>query len=188
MIRFVPARMAGRVVRRIFALASALGAGLGAVTAMACPYDNESYAREADALPCVFEAVLGTYPEHSRDFYRVRIRAADAVLDWVPMHLDALDAKGMALLKLGRTKDAVAVMRERAQLAPDSFASQVNLAAAHSSAGHWEEAIEALDRAIALDPTASVGRVHYQRQLAVFMREVETDPNRALPEPRCAAR
>src|SRR4029079_2368050 len=116
------------VVRRAF-LGGILIAGwlCGARESMACPWDDETYWAEAESLPCVFDAVLGTYPKHSREFHLARLRAATGVLDREAAKLDALDMKAVALLKLGRLKDAEPVMLERRRLAPGAYASHANL-------------------------------------------------------------
>lgn len=159
-----------------------LGFTCFAVGGQACPWDTETYTAEAKSLPCVLDAVLGTYPKHSQAFYLARIRAADAVLNWVPGHMDSLDMKGVALLKLKRFSEAEAVMLRRAQLAPAAYASHANLGTLYTFTSQWTKALEAIDKALQIEPKAHFGREKYHRQLVVFLRDLQVDPTLAERE------
>jgi tetratricopeptide (TPR) repeat protein len=163
-------------------LAIASTATLAPAAAFGCPWDDESYQAEANSLPCVMDAVLGAYLKHSNAFYQTRLRAADAVLEWAPAHLEALDAKGVALLKLRRLKDAEAVMVKRAALAPNAYASHANLGTVYTFTGDWEKALAAIDKAMAIEPRAHFGREKYHRQLVEYLRDLAADPSLAMRE------
>jgi tetratricopeptide (TPR) repeat protein len=167
---------------RALPVAALLGATLFSPTARACPWDNETYAAEAASLPCVFDTLIGAFPRHSKAFHEARLRAAEAVLDWAPAHLDALDAKGVALMKLGRLDEARAVMTRRAALAPRDYASHANLGTIYTFTGEWPKALAAIDRALAIDPEAHFGREKYHKKLVEFLQRIAADPSLALRE------
>jgi tetratricopeptide (TPR) repeat protein len=66
---------------------------------------------------------------------------------------DLLPEHAASLLLLGRTVEAIPLLREVARMRPDDAQAWFNLASAHQSAGHLQEARTAWDRAILLDPT-----------------------------------
>lgn len=156
-----------------------VAAGVWQRPARACGWDNESYTAEAQSLPCVFDAVMGSYPKHGRGFYLARVAAADALLTWSPTHLDALDMKGIALLKLGRHKDAEAVMRRRAELTPDAYAAHANLGTLYTFTGHWQDALAHIDLAMRIEPRAHFGREKFHRLLVEYLRDLAADPTLA---------
>jgi tetratricopeptide (TPR) repeat protein len=86
------------------------------------------------------------------------------------------------LLKLGRLKDAEPVMLERRRLAPDAYASHANLGTLYTFTGEWSKALEAIDKALTIEPKAHFGREKYHFQLVVFLRDVRDDPSLAERE------
>jgi hypothetical protein len=48
---------------------SALALGTGARDAKACGWDDETYRAEATSLPCMMDALVGAFPEHTREYY-----------------------------------------------------------------------------------------------------------------------
>lgn len=177
--------MRGSKTRRtawVTLLVAATLLGPGEPPAQACGWDWETYHAEAKSLPCVFDALLGYWPEHTDAYHRTRIEAADQALRWVPGWTEGLDAKGLSLMKLGRMKEAQAVMDQRLALAPDAYPGHANLGTLFTFTGDYDQALTHIDRAMAIEPQAHFGREKYHRALVVFLQRVAEDPQIATRE------
>ncbi|HEV2146825.1 MAG TPA: tetratricopeptide repeat protein, partial [Longimicrobiaceae bacterium] len=89
--------------------------------------------------------------------------------------------EGYALLRLGRHREAVAVLEEVVERHPERHVAYANLADAHLARGDTAAAVATLERLLALDPPRT------RRRLAEAMleriRPREADPWRAVPSP-----
>ncbi len=144
--------------------------------AQACGWDYETYHAEAKSMPCVFDALLGYWPEHTNAYHERRIEAFDIGLAWMPDWTDGLDAKGISLLKLGRLPAAEAVMKHRYEVAPQAYASHANLGTLYTFTGAYDDAIVHIDKAMAIEPEAHFGREQYHRDLVDYLRRGKADP------------
>jgi tetratricopeptide (TPR) repeat protein len=156
--------------------AALAGLWLSAGAASACPWDNETYHAEARSLPCVFEVLVGAYPQHTEEYYEARIYAADQALLFAPYYLEALDMKAVALLKLRRYEEARAVLLARAAADPDGYETHANLGTLYTFTGELDLALEHIDKAMAKEPEAHFGREKYHRMLVVYLKDVAADP------------
>jgi tetratricopeptide (TPR) repeat protein len=143
----------------------------------ACGWSWETYAAEAKALPCVHDALVGYFPKHGNAYHLAVIAAVDYGASWAPAYTAGLDAKGLALLHLGRLEDARAVMLARLAAAPNAYPSHANLGTLYTFSGDYEKALEHVDRAMAIEPKAHFGREKYHRKLVEYLRDVKADPN-----------
>lgn len=148
----------------------------------ACGWDYETYHAEAKAMPCVFDALLGYWPKHTDEYHRTRVEAFDLALAWMPDWTGGLDAKGISLLKLGELEDANAVMTRRLAVTPDAYPAHANLGTLHTFTGSFDDALEHIDRAMAIEPQAHFGREQYHRALVVYLLKVKADPKVAERE------
>lgn len=144
--------------------------------AVACGWDDETYFAEAESLPCVLAAIVGAYPEHTKEYYEARIAAADRALAWAPTWLGALDMKGVAFMKMKRLDQAKLVFLKRAEIDPDGYATHANLGTLYTFTGEFDEALKHIDKAMAIEPKAHFGREKYHRRLVVYLKEKATDP------------
>jgi tetratricopeptide (TPR) repeat protein len=147
--------------------------------AAACGWDNETDHAEAKSLPCVFEILIGAYPQHTPEYYEARIAAADQALLWAPHSLEALDMKAVALIKLKRYEEARAALLLRAEADPDGYGTHANLGTLYTFTGELELALKHIDEAMDIEPEAHFGREKYHRMLVVYLQEVAADPARA---------
>src|SRR4029453_1221580 len=70
--------------------------------------------------------------------------------------LDVLTTRGAALAELGRTADAVATFRRAREVAPSNPMTPVPLATVYLAAGRSAEATQALEAALAQNPSLAV--------------------------------
>jgi tetratricopeptide (TPR) repeat protein len=176
--RGVSVKPASGTVARMKGAAITVGLLAGVIAApraRACGWDSESYHAEAKSLPCVYNAVTGTYPRHTPSYFETRAVAADAALAWAPDYAPALDDKGLALMKMGRLDEARAVMERRARLAPDAYAAHANLGTLYTFTGDYDLALAEIDRAMKIEPAAHFGRENYHRKLVEYLRALR-DP------------
>jgi tetratricopeptide (TPR) repeat protein len=91
-------------------------------------------------------AELGRWPEAAQTLARLRRLRPD--------DLDVGFDYAAVLLRLHRSVEAVALLNEVVARQPEHARAWFNLAVAHQSLGHLEEARRAWDRALALQPTS----------------------------------
>lgn len=150
--------------------------------AYACPWDSETYWAEWGSLPCVMTVLVGAFPEHTKEYYEARISAADEALRFAPYWLEGLDMKGVALLKLGRLKEAEAVFVQRQEADPEGYATHANLGTLYTFTGDFEKALFHIDKSMKIEPEAHFGREKYHRQLVVYLAETKKDPKVRLTQ------
>ncbi len=144
--------------------------------ASACGWDNETYHAEGERLPCVTDVLLGFTTSHTREYYEARLAAMDEALAVVPVWLEGLDNKGVALLHLGRLEQAEAVMRQRFELAPEAYAGHANLGTVYTFMGRLDEAEEHIRAAMKIEPDAHFGREQLHLDFVLHLKRVAADP------------
>jgi tetratricopeptide (TPR) repeat protein len=164
-------------VRSLAASAFALATLALSDRAPACGWTWETYAAEAKSLPCVHDTLVGYFPKHANAYHLAMIEATTYATSWAPSFTAGLDAKGIALMHLGRLEEARAVMLKRLAVAPNAYPSHANLGTLYTFTGEHERALEHIDRAMALEPKAHFGREKYHRKLVEFLRDVKKDPS-----------
>lgn len=154
---------------------------LAPATASACLQYRETFDAEAYALPCVLDALLGTFPSHSLEYHETQLAAADLALAWAPGWTEALDLETATLIKLGRLEEARASLALRARLEPDSYETHAHLGTLYTFTAELEAALEHIDRALELRPDAHYGRELYHRQLLDWLARSANDPDSVDP-------
>jgi tetratricopeptide (TPR) repeat protein len=148
--------------------------------ARACGWSWETYAAEGQSLPCVYDAVLGYFPQHSREYHETVIQAVSYAQAWAPSWTAGLDAAALSHLHLKQLKEAEALMQLRFETAPEAYASHANLGTLHTFSGQFGTALVHVDRAMSIEPKAHFGREKYHRKLVVFLAAVQREPDHAL--------
>jgi tetratricopeptide (TPR) repeat protein len=143
--------------------------------AEACGWSYESYHEEAVALPCVYAVLLGSFPQHTNEYFEAQIKAADAALLLSPYWLEGLQLKGLALMKLSKLKEAEEVFLQHLKIDPDGYASHANLGTLYTFTGDYEKALSHIDKAMEIEPNAHFGREKYHRMLVVYLKDIK-DP------------
>jgi len=92
-------------------------------------------------------------------------RAVDVYLSILtanPAHVEALVGAGDALIRLGRGKEAAALLSRAETAAPDSAAVLTAQGRLHAAAGHPDLAVAYYERALTIDPAAAAAREELQ--------------------------
>lgn len=141
----------------------------------------------ASALANLDVAALG-FPKH----YPAALASARVTEDWaflqdiaarvlekVPGDGEALAWKGEALVKQGNYKDAEPWLEEASRKVPDRAMVWADLAGCRQARGASVEALEAADRAIALDPATLEARYNRVCALLALKRYADAQPELA---------
>jgi tetratricopeptide (TPR) repeat protein len=162
-------------------LVTALLAAMATTTALprpaaVCLWDYDTIRDERRGLPGVAEVLAGKWERHSPFFYENRVARMTALVAKVPANWAAYDNLAVALEKLGRPAEAIAVMRRKAELNPGQYTTHANLGTFLLHTGQLDEGIGEIKRALAINPAAHFGREEYQLKLAEFLRDGQKDP------------
>jgi serine/threonine protein kinase/Tfp pilus assembly protein PilF len=103
-------------------------------------------------------------------------------VDLDPTNLNVLNAAGNFLVFLNRLDEASAIFAYRAAHDPENPVGQANLGITACNAGHWDQAIEALRKALSLSP--SLSGAHFTIGLALLgkgdaigaLKEMQAEP------------
>ena len=149
---------------------------LVAAPAVACMWDYDTLRDERRGLPGVAEVLAGQWERHSPFFYEHRVAAMRAKLATRPDDWDAVDNLAVALEKLDRRDEAVAVLLDKDRRHPGQYTTAANLGTVYIHQGKLAEGIAQLKRALAINPDAHFGREEYQLELAEFLRGTRVAP------------
>jgi tetratricopeptide (TPR) repeat protein len=142
--------------------------------------------REPDIPPlanpgeeCMEDVAAGYALIHTREYYEVRLAAADVALRMSSGRLDALDTKSVSLLRLGRLAEAKTALVRRAAVSED-VRVLANLGTYFTMIGDLRRATAYVDRVLAIDPDAHRGGERYHAALLAYSQELARDPKKAL--------
>lgn len=146
-----------------------------------CIWDSDTIADELRGVPEARQLVTGRWYRHGPAYYQARV---DRLAAAAQLSLAQLDDLAVAYEKLGRGEEAVAVMaRKRAALdaAPDpehEYRYLANLGTFHAHLGEYGQAIELLEKAVALNPRAHFGRERLQIEILRWVQAAKREPQR----------
>ena len=132
-----------------------------------------------------------------------KLRNEVEALDWVnltlgqrPEAVEPMELKGRLFLRLGRIKDATAMLKRTMQKHPEYTLGWLNLAAAYSIQKDWPKAVEAAKKAIESDPDDgtphfALGDIYIEQNERKLAEEqyrvaIRIDPQHALAYMRLA--
>ena len=92
------------------------------------------------------------------------------------------DDLAVALAKLGKPDDAIAVLAAKEQQFPGEYTTEANLGTFLAMKGDVAGALDHLKKAIAINPNAHFGREKFQIQLLEYMQRVAKDKTLAQRE------
>lgn len=158
---------------RGFAAGLLLGALIAAAPtgASACIWDRDTVAMERLRFPGALDLITGHFVHHGREFYEWRIEDRTSRLEARPDDLRLLDDLAAAYDKTGEHNAAIETMERARALDPDRYETQANLGTFHAHAGHFEQALVHIDRALQINPQAHFGRERYQALLIRYLQE-----------------
>ena len=142
-----------------------------AAPAAACLWDYDTLRDEQRGLPTVAAVLAGRWERHSPYFYGQRVERMRERLAERPGDLDAVDNLAVALEKLGRGDEAIALLTPVVEVNPERYTSLANLGTFHLHSGDLAAGIDFIRRAIEVNPDAHFGREKYQLMLAEHARD-----------------
>ena len=155
--------------------------------AWACLWDYDTLRDEQRGLPTMSAILAGKWERHSGYFYAQRVERMQAVLARTPDDLAAIDNMAVALEKLGRIDEAIALMQEKLRL-PDAgehphYTTHANLGTfylhrfgASGDTADLDRGIEHIAQALEINANAHFGRERYQLQVAQYVRDAQENP------------
>ena len=142
-----------------------------AAPAGACIWDYDTLRDEQRGLPSVAAVLAGKWERHSDFFYERRVERMRRHLEGNSGDLDAVDNLAVALEKLGRGDEAIALLTPIVEANPRWYTALANLGTFHLHAGDLDAGIAFIRRAIEVNPDAHFGREKYQLMLAEHARD-----------------
>jgi tetratricopeptide (TPR) repeat protein len=150
--------------------------GMAAAPALACLWDYDTLRDERRGLPGIAEVLAGKWERHSPFFYADRAARMRRLIERDPADWAAYDNLAVALEKLGRFDEAIAVMADKERLNPGQYTTYANLGTFYLHKGELAPGIAYIRQALAINPAAHFGRETYQLKLAEFLRAGRDDP------------
>lgn len=126
---------------------------------------------ERRRFPGALRLIAGHFVHHGPDFYEWRIEDRTRRLEERPDGLRLLDDLAAAYDKTGDHDAAIDTMQRAQSLAPDRYETQANLGTFHAHAGHFDQALVHIERALEINPQAHFGRERYQALLIRYLQE-----------------
>lgn len=155
--------------------------------ATACLWDHDTLAQERSRFPTALELITGKFLRHSPEFYEWRVRDRRKKLQADPTNLLLHDDLVVALDKLGRHDEALAVVEAANKLQSNRYETESNWGTVLIHAGRLEEGLAHLDAAVRINPDAHFGREVVQRQVVRWVLDARkagrTLPVTAVREP-----
>jgi tetratricopeptide (TPR) repeat protein len=151
--------------------------------AQACLWDWDTLQMERRRFPGVLEMITGKFVRHSLAYYAWRIRDRQSKLRSAAEDPAIVDDLAVALAKLKRHAEGIALLEEALAAHPDRYETLANLGTLHMLAGDLAKGKEYIDRAIEVNPDAHFGREKYQSLLAEYwLTARKTPPDLATEE------
>lgn len=120
---------------------------------------------ERKTWPETAALIAGKFLRHGDAFYEWRVEDRRARLVDEPDALPLMDDLGVALDKLGRHHEAIAVATTALEIDPNRYETHANLGTFHVHAGELEVGLRHIERSLAINPDAHFGRERYQKLL-----------------------
>ena len=147
-----------------------------AAPAAACLWDNDTLLDERRGLPGVAAILAGKWERHSSFFYEHRVRKSRERIEKDPNDLAAYDDLAVALEKLNRPAEAIAVMLNKDRVKPGEYTTHANLGTFYLHTGDFENGVAHIRKALAINPDAHFGREKYKLMAAEYLLEAKRDP------------
>lgn len=144
---------------------------LSAGTLSACLWDYDTLAQEALRFPGALELITGNFVRHSKQYYEWRVKDREARLEGSPNDERLVDDLAVALDKLARHEEAIALMRGLLEDNPERYETHANLGTFLIHSGDLEAGLKHIEEAIRINPDAHFGREIYQAHLVRYVLE-----------------
>lgn len=134
-----------------------------------CLWDYDTLEQERARFPTTLELITGKFPRHSQAYYRWRVEDRTARMEAGAPTAELFDDLAVGYSKLGNDAKAIELMADKEERFPGLYETAANLGTFHLHAGHLEQGIEHIQRAIRINPDAHFGRETYQELLARYV-------------------
>jgi len=147
----------------------------------ACLWDYDTIEMERRQFPNTMELIAGKFLKHTPEFYYWRIQHRIAMLEKEPDKAALYDDLAVAYSKLGLNQQAIAVMKQKEEVAPHAYESYANLGTFYIHDGQLEKGLRFIEKAIEINPDAHFGREIYQKLLVEYLISKKKDGKTLLP-------
>ena len=155
---------------------------LGPRVADACLWDYDTLKEETLGQEDVGAVIGGDLHKHSRTFYEAKVTYTRTIIDGGKAPQERYDDLAVALAKLGKLDDALAVLADKDTKFPGEYTTEANRGTFLAAKGDIAGALEHLRKAIAINPDAHFGREKFQIQFLDYLGKLAKDPKLAMRE------
>jgi len=146
-----------------------------------CGWDWDTIQMEKQEFPTVHELITGKFLRHSPELYYWRIKNRTALLKKYPDSLHYYDDLAMAYDKTGDSKKAIETMLKKEELKKDQYETWANLGLFYMHNGEMQKGVDAVKKALKINPNAHFGRERYQLYLGEYILSRSKDGVVQLP-------
>lgn len=144
--------------------------------AVACLWDSETLKEESLRQKDVAEIINGRIMKHSPYFYEEKVTYTKAKIGQGSPKPELFDDLAVALHKLGRTDEAIAVMEDKRTRFGEAYTTASNLGTFYADKGEIARGLELLKKSVELNPKAHFGREKYQIQILEYLQKLKDEP------------
>jgi tetratricopeptide (TPR) repeat protein len=148
----------------------------------ACLWDYDTLKEESLGQAEVAAVIGGDLQKHSKTFYEAKIDYTRPLVAKADAKQARYDDLAVALAKLGKHDDAIAVLADKEKKFPGEYTTEANLGTFLAMKGDVAGALDHLKKAIAINPKAHFGREKFQLQLLEYLQRVAKDKTLAQRE------
>lgn len=134
-----------------------------------CGWDWDTIQMEKQQFPTVHELITGKFLRHSPELYYWRIKNRTSLIKKYPDSLHYYDDLAMAYDKTGDSKKAIETMLKKDELKKDQYETWANLGLFYMHNGEMQKGVDAVKKALKINPNAHFGRERYQLYLGEYI-------------------
>jgi tetratricopeptide (TPR) repeat protein len=177
-------RQSPRRPRLVSSVLLALVAGLAAAppVAHACLWDYDTVKEESIGKRELMQVLGGDLQKHSRAFYEAKVAYTQPMIDGGKAPKERYDDLAVALARLGKLDEALAVLDAKEARFPGEYTTLANRGTFLGMKGDLEGSLALIEQAVARWPDAHFGREKFQVQLLRLAVRAKKDPQLAAKE------
>ena len=154
---------------------------LSSIFIFPCGWDWDTIQMEKQEFPTVHELITGKFLRHSPELYYWRIMNRTALLKKYPDSLHYYDDLAMAYDKTGDSKKAIETMLKKDEWKKDQYETWANLGLFYMHNGEMQKGVDAVKKALKINPNAHFGRERYQLYMGEYILSRTKDGAVQLP-------
>lgn len=154
---------------------------LSSIFIFPCGWDWDTIQMEKQEFPTVHELITGKFLRHSPELYYWRIKNRTSLIKKYPDSLHYYDDLAMAYDKTGDSKKAIETMLKKDELKKDQYETWANLGLFYMHNGEMQKGVDAVKKALKINPNAHFGRERYQLYLGEYILSRTNDGVVQLP-------